>query len=148
VRSLGKSARVPGSWCTLRLAVQRPGLAGVPPGVTAVRHRRRHGCYGAVALGKRVGLGVVRSGQATGVLGLDGGAAGGEKSLAGARGRRSPVPLSLTMGARLSGVTRGWEPDQAARAMGRVCSQAGPVTYEIHFIFIILPQILDDVWKM
>jgi hypothetical protein len=38
-----------------------------------------------------------------------------ELELAGARGRRSPVPLSLTVGVRLSGVARGREPEQAAR---------------------------------
>jgi hypothetical protein len=44
-----------------------------------------------------------------------------ELELAGARDRRSPVPLSLTVGARLAGATRGRDGRAGrARAVGRV----------------------------
>jgi hypothetical protein len=82
----------------------------MPPGVTAVRPHRRHGCSGAVVLGKRVGLGVVWSGEASGVLGLDGGAAGGEKSLAGALGSPLLCPSAADKQGPPGSRARGREP--------------------------------------
>jgi hypothetical protein len=114
VSGLERSARVPGRWCTLRSIVRWPGLAGVPPGATAVRHHRRHRCYGAAALGKMVGLGAVRSRQATGALGW------AEEPPAARNSSPeltavAPLPSVPDRGGPPVSAARGREPERAAR---------------------------------